>query len=40
MSEELDYTFDELLEQAMNDDSWEPDPQKRVELAMALKFSV
>ena len=32
-----DYTITELLEEAKNDPSWEPDPEKRAELTTELK---
>ena len=40
MSNEYDYTFDELLEQAKNDPSWEPDEKKRAELTAALAVAL
>ncbi|MCL2137161.1 MAG: hypothetical protein FWH40_06540 [Coriobacteriia bacterium] len=39
-STQAEYTLEDLLEQAKNDPSWEPDEQKRAELTQALLFSV
>ena len=36
MSEDTDYTLEDLLEQAKNDPSWEADEKKRAELVAAL----
>ena len=35
MNEEYDYTLEDLLEQAKNDESWESDEKKRAELTAA-----
>jgi len=40
MAENEEYTLEELLEQAKNDPSWEPDEQKRAELTMGLLFAL
>lgn len=38
--DEFDYTLEDLLEEARNDPSWEPDEQKRAELTAALQFQL
>ena len=35
-----DYSILELLEEAKNDPSWEPDPEKRAELTTQLKRAI
>ena len=40
MDDYCEYTFEELLEDAKNDPSWEPDPEKREMLARRLKTIV
>ena len=37
MNEDLDYTLKDLLEQAIHDESWEPDEKKRVQLVQELE---
>ena len=37
MDENLEYTLEELLEQARNDESWEPDEEKRKVLVAELE---
>ena len=40
MSDNTDYTLMDLLEQAKNDPSWEPDEAKRAELVQGLSMQV
>jgi len=40
MNDEYDYTLDDLLEQAQDDPSWEPDAAKRAEMIGALRGSL
>ena len=40
MSEKYDYTIAELLEQAKNDPSWEPDEERRAALVAALQATL
>ena len=40
MSNETDYTLEDLMEQARNDDSWEPDPKKREEITKAFAVAL
>ena len=40
MKNDSDYTIAELFEMLKNDDSWEPDPQKREEIANAFYASI
>ena len=37
MEDASDYTLKDLLEQAKNDESWEPDEEKRKQLAAELE---
>ena len=37
MNDDNDYTIDELLEEAVNDQSWEPDAEKRAALVAQLR---
>jgi len=37
MEENMDYSLKDLLEQAKNDESWEPDEEKRKQLVAELE---
>ena len=39
MSDKLEYTLNELLDEAKKDDSWEPDEKRREELVELFKKS-
>jgi len=40
MTDEYDYTLDDLMEAARNDPSWEEDEQERIALTMALQMQL
>ena len=39
-NETPDYTIDEIFKEVMEDESWEPDPQKRMGAVFGLQFSL
>jgi len=39
-SNKPDFTIDEIFQEVMADESWEPDPEKRIGAVMGLNFSL
>jgi len=40
MADKPDYTIDEIFQEVMADESWEPDPEKRAAAVFGLQFSL
>jgi hypothetical protein len=38
MDEKPDYTIDEILDEVLADESWEPDPEARMGAIMSFRF--